>query len=323
MEVHQQSDVTAIFSTNHCLVCGERIERGSLNYSQEHIFPKWFLHHNTLWEESLTLLNGSKIKYRDLKVPCCKLCNNENLSMIEERIRRGFLLGHAGIKDIDSNDLNLWLIKVYLGLLRKECTLLINRASPSKGTILDTHDLAPLRILQSILRGTKKHYNFRCNRGSTPASLFVYKIKTETAPKFNYFDTWSTMCLMLSFGDTGILVVFDMGALSAQYEQLFRSYEDKELHYLQFLELTARAVERSASNMHSPFCAVHETEHEISIDVVSSYTSSAFYRFGEFSLETLVDVYERLGGRRETLYNRSHWGGTLLLNSDGTFRETI
>lgn len=312
---------TEIFNPDSCLVCGDVLSGRSDLYSQEHIFPKWFLRRYELWNERLTLLNSSQIKYKDLKIPCCKDCNNRHLSAIESIVRAGFVGGYDELIKIPPSVLVAWLVKIHLGLLRKECTLSVDRGLAQSQKILNTHDLAPYRVLQAVLKGVAKDYSFSCNVSEHPASLFIYRIKDGTGPNFNYHDTWSTMCLMLKAGEVGILAVFDMGALAHRYSELFKRYEAYALHYEQFLELTARAIERSASYTHSPLCTLFDNEERVSVDVVSSYLSSGFYEFGDFSIDIVAGAFEALGGRGDTLYNPKDWGNTLLLNADGSFRE--
>lgn len=311
---------TEIFNPDSCLVCGQDLSIRSELYSQEHIFPKWFLRRYGLWDDQLTLLNSSKIKYKDLKVPCCRECNNRHLSAIESIVRGGFVGGYDELIKIPPCILVAWLVKIHLGLLRKECTLSLDRGSASSDTILSTHDLAPYRVLQAVLKGVSKDYSFNCEVSEHPASLFVYRVKDGTGPEFNYHDTWSTMCLMLKAGGIGILAVFDMGALAHRYSELFRRYEAHVLHYEQFLELTARAIERSAAYTHSPLCTIFDNNERVSVDVVSSFSSS-FYEFGDFSIDIVAGAFEALGGSGDTLYSPNDWGNTLLLNKDGSFRE--
>ena len=65
------------FGRSTCFLCARRL--GSKNRSDEHIFPKWLQARFDLWNERLTLINGTTIPYRSLVVPCCKICNNHHL----------------------------------------------------------------------------------------------------------------------------------------------------------------------------------------------------------------------------------------------------
>ncbi|MGE6992396.1 hypothetical protein ACQKIK_03155 [Pseudomonas sp. NPDC047961] len=320
MDITQHTNLTKIFDPKCCFVCGEELHEKQDNYSQEHVFPKWLLNKFSLWNESIILLNGSRIRYKDIKIPCCKLCNNVHLSSIELEVKNSFTDGYEAFCKLDKGRLALWLIKIYLGMLRKETALNLNRSFPGSRNILEPDELFPYRVLQAILKGVSKPIDFRCNSSEVPASIFIYKVKDGTGPDFNYFDTWSSMCLKLKIGQIGLLAVFDMGVLSEVYSSLFSKYEAYELHYQQYLELVARAVERSLAYSHAPFCSIDDRADGITVTVESSYLSSGFYRFDDFSCEELASAFEALGGNRASIYSEEGWGLTSLVSDSGEFR---
>jgi hypothetical protein len=320
MENFQHVNTSKIFDSNFCFVCGEELEFERGNVSQEHVFPKWLLKKFSLWNESIVLLNGSKIRYKDIKIPCCKTCNNVHLSSIESEINNAFVEGYEAFCKLDKVRLAIWLIKIYLGMLRKEATLALDRSAPDSKRIIELDDMSPYRILQAILKGASRPLNFRCDAADIPASIFIYKIKEGTGPDFNYFDTWSSMCLKLKIGQVGLLAVFDMGVLAAVYPDLFSKFESHELHYQQYLELVARAVERSLAYSHAPFCSITDRVDSITVTVESSYHNCNFYKFDKFSCEVLADALEALGGDRANIYSTEDWGLTSLLTDTGAFR---
>lgn len=66
-------------SQNHCFLCKIKLT----NNTDEHIFPKWLQRKFNLWNQTVTLSNGTKIPYRILKVPYYNKYNNEYLSQLE------------------------------------------------------------------------------------------------------------------------------------------------------------------------------------------------------------------------------------------------
>jgi hypothetical protein len=70
-------------AAKRCFACGGSSSSGS----GEHVIPKWLQHECRLFDERLTLLNGTYIPYRNLTVPCCIDCNTGFLSNIESTVQ--------------------------------------------------------------------------------------------------------------------------------------------------------------------------------------------------------------------------------------------
>lgn len=69
-----------------CFLCG--VSLSADNRTDEDVFPQWLLHKFDLWNKRLTLLNGTTIPYRQIRIPCCGSCNNNHLSKLENRIKQ-------------------------------------------------------------------------------------------------------------------------------------------------------------------------------------------------------------------------------------------
>src|SRR5713226_5139659 len=87
------------FGRSICFLCGRRLS--PKNRSDEHVFPKWLQSRFSLWNQTLTLLNGTHIPYRSLTIPCCIECNTLHLSLIEDGISTATLRGHRAVAALD------------------------------------------------------------------------------------------------------------------------------------------------------------------------------------------------------------------------------
>src|ERR1039458_823988 len=74
-----------------CFACGGPSSSGI----GEHVIPKWLQNKCLLFDERLTLLNGTLIPYRNLTVPCCVDCNTGFLSKIENSVQPIFQRGEV------------------------------------------------------------------------------------------------------------------------------------------------------------------------------------------------------------------------------------
>ena len=84
------------FTYDKCFLCGETLT--DENSTEEHIYPKWLQNKFALWDKQLILLNGTGINYRNLKIPCCKRCNNKMSEAIEKPIQIAVTGGYAHLK---------------------------------------------------------------------------------------------------------------------------------------------------------------------------------------------------------------------------------
>src|SRR6266542_1945856 len=67
-----------------CFLCGVRL--GRLNRSDEDVIPRWVQREFQLGDQQIETFNHTFIKYRELKIPCCRKCNNEHLSRLEQLV---------------------------------------------------------------------------------------------------------------------------------------------------------------------------------------------------------------------------------------------
>lgn len=79
----------------------------SSSHTDEHIFPKWLQNRFQLWNQNLILINRTNIRYRQLKVPCCRFCNNDHLSGIENRIVAALEKGPSAVRELPELDIYL------------------------------------------------------------------------------------------------------------------------------------------------------------------------------------------------------------------------
>lgn len=117
---------TMTFTYDKCFMCGEILT--DLNSSDEHVYPRWLQKEFNLWDQHLTLLNGTDIVYRNLKIPCCLKCNNDYLNKrIEKRIEEAVKGGYEKFKELDESIIFKWLNKIAYGTLLLLLPLVVQR----------------------------------------------------------------------------------------------------------------------------------------------------------------------------------------------------
>ncbi|MFJ8085439.1 hypothetical protein ACIQ6Y_33285 [Streptomyces sp. NPDC096205] len=170
---------------DRCFLCGADLADGR---TDEHVFPQWLLRRCDLWNEKITLLNGTLMPYKQMRIPCCSTCNNEHLSRIEQAVGDAFAEGPEAVAALDTTTLFLWMGKVYYGLMFRELSLLADRRDPQGGSIVSPKFLATFRmhhLLMQAARGAVRWHN-----DQHPASVFVFEAQQPTDPRdrFDYVD---------------------------------------------------------------------------------------------------------------------------------------
>lgn len=124
--------------------------------TEEHVIPKWLQKEFNLWDQKITLLNGTYIPYRLMTIPCCFECNNHHLKPFEDKIKAGFERGYEDFQKLDKEILFLWLGKIYFGIMYRELFLNLDRADPEKGTITNPGYMKSFYSHFLFLQGIRK-----------------------------------------------------------------------------------------------------------------------------------------------------------------------
>jgi len=226
------------FGLHSCFICGRPIR--SNNRSDEHIFPKWLLRKYNLWEESIYLLNRTNIKYNNFTVPACISCNTNYLSKLEQNISTAVDNGIQALRQLNPIELYLWAAKIYFGILYKEYLLPSEISNKNSKSIIPRDVLVGFDIHQLCLQAVHTPIEF----AEIPGSIYTFAIQKHQNIKyqFDYTDSFSHT-LSIRMGNVGLIVSFNDGGLLKEYMDIeLQKYKDKELHPIQFAEITAQFV---------------------------------------------------------------------------------
>lgn len=121
----------------------------------EHVFPKWLLNRYRLWDAQLTLLDGTSISYRKIKIPSCKTCNGVYLGALERRIEDAVRGGYEVFKRLPRGVVFQWLTKIFFQILYLEMRLAMDVRDLNRGTILTTEFLDEFRLEHALLNSVR------------------------------------------------------------------------------------------------------------------------------------------------------------------------
>lgn len=220
-----------------CFLCGRKLT--AHNRSDEHVFPKWLQDRYKLWDKTLRLLNDTTIPYRALKIPCCRSCNSQHLSRLENAMKQAVAEGPAAVRRLPRRTLFLWLSKVLYGILFKEGLLRFDQTNPESGRLLPRPALMALRNHHYFLQSARIPMHFV---NFSPASIFVFRLQKSRNPQFhfNFRDMPGVLGISMQMGSIGIVgILQDGGTQEKGFTEYLKRFRKYPLHPLQFLELVA------------------------------------------------------------------------------------
>lgn len=230
------------YRPDHCFVCAVPLSEGSR--TAEHVLPKWLQGRFNLWGQELVLINGTAIRYEQLKIQCCFECNNTRLSPLENRISAAVADGYDALMQLPRFDLFRWMAKIYLGIMCKELSLLADRTNPTLGTILTSEFVRRYAMLHFWLQMTSGNADVQYS----PGSLWVFRcqVPDNVDEQFDLKDHLTNGVLALRIGHIAIIADFLENGVHQQLNaEATRLIANIPLHPMQFSELVARIVYES------------------------------------------------------------------------------
>lgn len=217
------------FDDESCFLCGKECN----SKTAEHIFPKWLQHKFNLWNQKLTLTNGTNIPYRNLTVPCCSSCNNEHLSQMEDKFKNLLNKSFENLNDDDEKTIFQWTAKILYATRYKELSILVERANPKLGKILTPTELESYSALHLFLQSIRYETKFN---NPKPWSIFIFSCEDD---EFFYHNNIPALCLSMKFGKTSLTIVFEDNNVISDYMSPLKDLKSTNLNFPQYLEINA------------------------------------------------------------------------------------
>lgn len=232
------------------------------------VIPKWLLTQLSLWDNSITLLNGTTLPYGQLKVPCCERCNNGILSQMEKGAQAIFASGQVKDTD-DALVLGRWLAKILVGILTKETKLYLDRRDRSKGFIVDASFLENFHLCHLILQTARKPTTFSCLSSAYPFSLYWYTVDAAGNDDFDFITDIIGNAVAIRVGRLGVVFIADGGLQTEIGEKGPYGLSGSAVSIREFRELVIRIFYKARLRDATHFYMNSETDASINIDQVS------------------------------------------------------
>ena len=246
-----------------CFLCGGLPSTGD----GEHVIARWLQRAYDLYDESLTLLNGTLIRYRQLTVPCCVDCNTGYLSGLETRVQAIISKGEVSTPD-EASEIGRWMAKILVGILVKETGLFLDRSTPALGKIAPADVLEDFRHCHLVLQSGRKRMRFEGLHGPHPFSFYWYRVSGEEGG-FDLSTNLVGQSIAMRVGRLGMAFVNDGGLqMEAGVKGPF-GLNGATVSPTQFSELAARIHYKGALRNATHFYINAESPEELSMAQVS------------------------------------------------------
>lgn len=225
------------FSPNKCFLTGKDLTSETETVS---VFPTWILDRYALYDKSFKMLEGSIVRYKDMKMPCAASVIKNALDPLEAEIEKAFSVGYEAVVKLPKDRLFLWIAKIMFGVLYNDIGI-EKRKIEAQGkeftlpTFLKERYSKLHLILQSLV----------CNIDISASKLWsieVFEIKISK-DIFNYRDESTNLNFSLGMSNFGIVACMqDNGVVADEQQDIINTFKDKTLHPVQFEEICARFI---------------------------------------------------------------------------------
>lgn len=308
------------FMPNHCFVCDELLTKE--NSTEEHIYPKWLQRKFNLYNQKISLLNETFINYRNLKVPCCKCCNQKMSKAIEKPMERAVNGGYEEIINLNRKIVFQWLNKISYGMLYKETMLLREQRNKESGAIIPQELLNELHMKYIFLISIIKNTDYI----DDPFSLLVFKLRPDEKTPYWGFDSFFTPVFCMRMNNIGIIAHLQDNRFNEDFfieDKKMKDLLKTELHTIQFLEVCARFFYKSSLFIRNPGYIMVMDNDNIPKHIISQGMSGIGYNDWnqkEYA-KVLSFFWKDYGIDFQDIYKGEEKVWTLLWDETGSFIE--
>lgn len=216
----KQRFVEEICEGDNCFLCGKH--RNGNIFNDEHVIPQWLLRKFNMFRETITLPNGTYIRYDQYTIPCCVDCNGFLGRELEEPIADLLSNGMDHCVEVLQRTGSA-LLFVWLGLLffkthykDRALRMHLDQRLPAE-KISDLYEWEDLHHIHCLIRAI---YVGQEIEREVFGTLCIFATKTASYySHFDYHDLYHARSVMLRIGEIGIVgVLNDSGAAYSVFE---------------------------------------------------------------------------------------------------------
>jgi hypothetical protein len=225
------------FDLDRCYIYGTPIDPRT---DMLPVFPVWLQERYGLQDQTVTLMTGKKIAYKDLLVPVGAAARKDGIDYLQRAVGDLLGAGFEAFKWIKPAMLYQWLNWVFQGILYHEMKEARREKNMRNAFLLQSSYLERFKLLHLALCGAVKPVEFM---NFDPGSVFVVQSHAYEDPRANYDLKVSTNTLAMSIrmGELSIMTsLLDNGSQMSFFENYFHKFDGVVLHPIQIDELFAK-----------------------------------------------------------------------------------
>ena len=307
------------FSPDRCFVCDKLLN--DENRTEEHIYPKWLQRKFNLYNQKISLLNGTYIHYRNLKVPCCKSCNTKMSTKIEKPMEQAVESGYDSFIHLDRQIVFQWLNKLSYGMLYKETMLLWNRKKKEEGHIIPHEVLNNLHMKYIFLISTVKDTEYILS----PYSLLIFRIKPDINNPYWEYSGFHVPVFCMTLNEIGIIAHLQDNKCNEDFfvqSDFMNSLLQRELYYMQFREVCAKFVYKSSLFIRNPSYVISMDDNAPKQIISQGISGMGYADWNQEEYAKILSYFwEDYGMPYHEIYKSDDKVLTLLWDEKGSFIE--
>jgi hypothetical protein len=205
-----QRFVQDVCDGNCCFICGAKPDAKAFN--DEHVLPEWVLRRFNLFNQTITLPNGTQHRYDQYAVKCCSDCNSLMGKEIEQPISEIVNAGPDAVQKFVATNgplkVFVWMGLIFLKAHLKDKFLRVNRdLRQPDSRIADVYEWERLHHIHCVVRC---FYNDVKISRDVFGSFLALAAKSEPGEEeFDFGDLYEPQTLFIRLGEVGLFAVFN------------------------------------------------------------------------------------------------------------------
>lgn len=223
------------FKDDVCFLTGETVEKGGYVTA----FPTWLLERYELQNSFIAMLDGSRVRYQDIKVPA-SFKAIKVVAQLDKETQQAFEIGYEAVVKMPELTIFQWMARVMYGILYQEIKSGVDSArAQNKAFEMSEIMMQKLRNLHWTLQSLIHPIEFK---NFTPWSMKCNPVRISR-DILNYKDETRKLNFCLNMNGFGIVACLqDNGRVGKYYERDLETIADNILHPVQFEELYGRFI---------------------------------------------------------------------------------
>lgn len=227
----------ALFDNTRCFLSGDYIDPESVRWV--YAFPEWILDRYQLRDNYILMLGGTRLQYKDLKMPASERVV-EAINRLDEESRNAFEGGYEELVKLSDLTIFQVMARMFYGVLYHDLKQGMVESEEKRELFKVNPALVQkFKNLHLMLQSLYRQIEFD---GFIPWTIQRYKVDISK-DIFNYKDEVQHLNFCLSLNYLGIAACLqDNGEVGLREKEIIRKIGNNTLHPAQFEELYGRFV---------------------------------------------------------------------------------